>query len=140
MDDPYVDSRSSRRVWEDQPRGPFGVNEPLPKIVQLWKKQVNKVTNKPQELMHFAWQWNSAQRILESLPWSSTPMSGRSKLSRLVNVLTSLTADRGIALSTFEMSRNKTLLPFALELRAMDLTREVDNTAAQSVLRQVSNR
>ena len=36
MDDPNLDSRSSRRVWEDRPRGPFGVNEPLPKPVQLW--------------------------------------------------------------------------------------------------------
>jgi hypothetical protein len=67
MDDPNLDSRSSRRVWEDRPRGPFGVNELLPKPVQLWKDKVNKVTNKPQELLHFAWQRNSAQCILESL-------------------------------------------------------------------------
>jgi hypothetical protein len=67
MDDPYLDARSSRRVWEDRPRGPFEVNEPLPKPVQLWRDRTNKATNKPQELPHFGWQRKSAQRILESL-------------------------------------------------------------------------
>ena len=67
MDDPYLDARSSRRVWEDRPRGPFEVNEPLPKPVQLWKDRTNKTTNKPQELLHFGWQRNAAQRIFESL-------------------------------------------------------------------------
>jgi hypothetical protein len=132
MDDPYLDSRSSRRVWEDRPRGPFGVNESLPKPVQLWKEKVNKVTNKTQELLHFAWQRNSAQRILESLElhsyeWTVKAIKTRECLDKLDR--------RDIALSTFAMSRNKTLLPFARTLRAMDLTTEEDNTAA---LRQVA--
>ena len=68
MDDPYLDSRSSRGVWEERPRGPFEVNEPLPKPVHFWKASTNKSTNnKPQELLHFKWQWNAAQRVLESL-------------------------------------------------------------------------
>ena len=132
MDDPNLDSRSSRRVWEDRPRGPFGVNEPLPKPVQLWKDKVNKVTNKPQELLHFAWQRNSAQRILESLElhtyeWTVRAIKTRECLDKLDR--------RDIALSTFAMSRNKILMPAALELRAMDLMREEDDTAA---LRQVA--
>ena len=132
MDDPNLDSRSSRRVWEDRPRGPFGVNEPLPKPVQLWRDKVNKVTNKPQELLHFAWQRNSAQRILESLElhtyeWTVKAIKTRECLDKLDR--------RDIALSTFAMLRNKILTPAALELRAMDLMREEDNTA---VLRQVA--
>ncbi len=127
-----MDSRSSRRVWEDRPRGPFGVNEPVPKPVQLWKDKVNKVTNKPQELLHFTWQRNSAQRILESLElhtyeWTVRAIKTRECLDKLDR--------RDIALSTFAMSRNKILLPAAIELRAMDLMREEDNTAA---LRQVA--
>ena len=132
MDDPYLDSRSSRRVWEDRPRGPFGVNEPLPKPVQLWKDKVNKVTNKPQELLHFQWQRNSAQRILESLElhayeWTVKAIKTRECRDKLDR--------RDIALSTFAMSRNKTLITFALELRQLDLMRDEDNTAA---LRQVA--
>ncbi len=85
MDDPYLDSRSSRRVWEEMPRGPFEVNEPLPKPVQLRKSSTNKVTNKPQELLHFKWQRNAAQRVLEPLE--------ALELSRQENVLTSLTVE-----------------------------------------------
>jgi hypothetical protein len=45
---------------------------------------------------------------------------------------------RDIAVSTFAMSRNRpVLLPYALELRALDLTRETDDTAAlRSVARE----
>jgi hypothetical protein len=48
----------------ERPRGPFEVNEPLPKPVLLWRDRTNKAANKPQELLHFGWQRNSAQRIL----------------------------------------------------------------------------
>jgi hypothetical protein len=69
MNDPYLDSRSSRRVWEDRPRGPFEVNEPLPKpkagtAMEGPHKQNNQ---QAQELLHFGWQRNAAQRMLESL-------------------------------------------------------------------------
>ncbi len=64
-------------------RGPFEVNEPLPKPVQLWKASVNKATNKPQELLHFKWQRNAAQRVLESLELH--PMSGLSRQSKQEN-------------------------------------------------------
>ncbi len=70
MDDPYLNARSSRRVWENRSRGPFEVNESLPKPVQLWRDRTNKTTNKPQELLHFGWQRNSAQRILERITYS----------------------------------------------------------------------
>ena len=127
MDDHYLDSRSSRRVWEDRPRGPFGVNEPLPKPVQLWKERTNKSTNKQQELLHFGWQRNSAQRILESLElhsyeWTVRAIKTRECLDKQDR--------RDIAVSTFAMSRNKDLLPIALELRDLDLTRPEDDTAA----------
>jgi hypothetical protein len=93
---------------------------------------VNKVTKKPQELLHFAWQRNSAQRILESLElhtyeWTVKAIKTRECLDNLDR--------RDIALSTFAMSRSKNLMPTAIELRAMDLMREEDNTAA---LRQVA--
>ncbi len=79
---------------------------------------VNKVTNKPQELLHFAWQQNSAQRILESLElhtyeWTVRAIKTRECLDKLDR--------RDIALSTFAMSRSKNLMPADLELRAMDL-------------------
>ena len=88
MDDPYLDSRSSRRVWEERPRGPFEVNEPLPKPVQLWKSSTNKATNKPQELLHFKWQRNAAQRVLESLElhsyeWTVKAIKTRECLDKL---------------------------------------------------------
>ena len=128
MDDPYLDSRSSKRTWEDRPRGPFEVNEPLPKPVQLWRDRTNKATNKPQELLHFGWQRNSAQRILESLElhsyeWTVKAIKTRECLDKQDR--------RDIAVSTFAMSRNKpTILPAALELRTLDLSRETDDTAA----------
>ena len=126
MDDPYLDSRSSRRVWEERPRGPFEDNEPLPKPVQLWKKSTNKATNKPQELLHFKWQRNAAQRVLESLElhsyeWTVKAIKTRECLDKLDR--------RDIALSTFAMSRSKNINTAALELRALDLTRPEDNTA-----------
>jgi hypothetical protein len=125
MDDPYLDSRSSRRVWEERPRGPFEVNEPLPKPVQLWKASTNKTTNKPQELLHFKWQRNAAQRVLESLElhsyeWTVKAIKTRECLDKLDR--------RDVALSTFAMSRSKNLNTQALELRALDLTRAEDNT------------
>jgi hypothetical protein len=120
MDDPYLDSRSSRRVWEDRPRGPFEVNEPLPKPVQLWKDRTNKATNKPQKLLHFGWQRNAAQRIFESLElhsyeWTIKAIKTRECLDKQDR--------RDIALSTFAMSRSRTLLPSALALRALRETR-----------------
>jgi hypothetical protein len=132
MDDPYLDSRSSRRVWEDRPRGPFEVNEPLPKPVQLWKERTNRATNKQQELLHFGWQKNSAQRVLESLElhsyeWTIKAIKTRECLDKQDR--------RDIALSTFAMSRSKALLPSALDLRALDLTRDTDDTA---VLRAIA--
>lgn len=132
MDDPYLDSRSSRRVWEDRPRGPFEVNEPLPKPVQLWRDRTNKATNKQQELLHFGWQNNSAQRILESLElhsyeWTIKAIKTRECLDKQDR--------RDIALSTFAMSRSKALLPSALALRALDLMRDTDDTA---VLRAIA--
>jgi hypothetical protein len=125
MDDPYLDSRSSRRVWEERPRGPFEVNEPLPKPVQLWKSSTNKATNKPQELLHFKWQRNAAQRVLESLElhsyeWTVKAIKTRECLDKLDR--------RDIALSTFAMSRSKNLNAPALELRDLDLTRAEDDT------------
>ena len=127
MDDPYLDSRSSRRVWEERPRGPFEVNEPLPKPVpvQLWKASTNKSTNKPQELLHFKWQRNAAQRVLESLElhsceWTVKAIKTRECLDKLDR--------RDIALSTFAMSRSKNLNAPALELRDLDLTRAEDDT------------
>jgi hypothetical protein len=133
MDDHYLDSRSSRRVWEDRPRGPFEVNAPLPKPVQLWKDRTNKTTNKQRELLHFGWQRNSAQRILESLElhsyeWTVKAVRTRECLDKQDR--------RDIAVSTFAMSRNKNLLPVALGLRALDLTRPEDNTAEE--LRRVA--
>ena len=132
MDDPYLDSRSSRRVWEDRPRGPFEVNEPLPKPVQLWRDRTNKATNKQQELLHFGWQKNSAQRILESLElhsyeWTVKAIKTRECLDKQDR--------RDIALSTFAMSRSKALLPSAIALRALDLMRDTDDTA---VLRAIA--
>jgi hypothetical protein len=126
MDDPYLDSRSSRRVWEERPKGPFEVNEPLPKPVQLWKSSINKATNKPQELLHFKWQRNAAQRVLESLElhsyeWTVKAIKTRECLDKLDR--------RDIALSTFAMSRNKNLILVAMDLRALDVAREEDNTA-----------
>ena len=126
MDDPYLDSRSSRRVWEERPKGPFEVNEPLPKPVQLWKASTNKVTNKPQELLHFKWQRNAAQRVLESLElhsyeWTVRAIKTRECLDKLDR--------RDIALSTFAMSRTKNVNVPALDLRALDLVRPEDNTA-----------
>ena len=126
MDDPYLDSRSSRRVWEERPKGPFEVNEPLPKPVQLWKASTNKVTNKPQELLHFKWQRNAAQRVLESLElhsyeWTVKAIKTRECLDKLDR--------RDIALSTFAMSRTKNVNVPALDLRALDLMRPEDNTA-----------
>ncbi len=113
MDDPYLDSRSSRRVWEERPRGHFEVNEPLPKPVQLWKSSTNKATNKPQELLHFKWQRNAATRVLESLKlhsyeWTVKAIKTRECLDKLDR--------RDIALSTFAMSRNKSIRATALEL------------------------
>ncbi len=132
MDDHYFDSRSSRRVWEDRPRGPFGVNESLPKPVQLWKERTNKSTNKQQELLHFGWQRNSAQRILESLElhsyeWTVKAIKTRECLDKQDR--------RDIAVSTFAMSRNKDLFPVALVLRDLDLTRPEDNTAELRLIR-----
>ena len=126
MDDPYLDSRSSRRVWEERPRGPFEVNEPLPKPVQLWKSSTNKATNKPQELLHFKWQRNAAQRVLESLElhsyeWTVKAIKTRECLDKLDR--------RDIALSTFAMTRNKNINVPATELRNLDLARAEDNTA-----------
>ena len=137
MDDPYLDSRSSRRVWEDRPRGPFEVNEPLPKPVQLWKDRTNKTTNKAQELLHFGWQRNAAQRILESLElhsyeWTVKAIKTRECLDK---------QDRpDIALSTFAMSRSRTLLPSALALRALDLTRDTDDTAVKLTIAKTNTR
>jgi hypothetical protein len=126
MDDPYLDSRSSRRVWEERPRGPFDVNEPLPKPVQLWKSSANKSTNKPQELLHFKWQRNAATRVLESLElhsyeWTVKAIKTRECLDKLDR--------RDIALSTFAMSRSKNIVATAVELRALHLDRDEDNTA-----------
>ena len=126
MDDPYLDSRSSRRVWEERPRGPFDVNEPLPKPVQLWKSSTNKATNKPQKLLHFKWQRNAATRVFESLElhsyeWTVKAIKTRECLDKLDR--------RDIALSTFAMSRNKSIVAPALDLRALHLDREEDNTA-----------
>jgi hypothetical protein len=126
MDDPYLDARSSRRVWEDRPRGPFEVNEPLPKPVQLWRHRTNKATNKPQELLHFGWQRNSAQRILESLAlhsyeWIVKAIKTRECMDKQDR--------RDIAVSTFAMSRNRVLLPPALILQALTLARPEDDTA-----------
>ena len=137
MDDPFLDSRSSRRVWEDRPRGPFEVNEPLPKPVQLWKDRLNQKTNKPQELLHFGWQRNAAQRILESLElhsyeWTVKAIKTRECLDKQDR--------RDIALSAFAMSRNRTLLPSALVLRALDLTRDTDNTAVLLALAKTNTR
>ncbi len=125
MDDPYLDARSSRRVWEDRPRGPFEVNESLPKPVQLWRDQTNKSTNKPQELLHFGWQHNSAQRILESLElhsyeWTVKAIKTRECLDEQDR--------RDIAVSILAMSRNRPLLPLALILRALILARLEDDT------------
>jgi hypothetical protein len=47
---------------------------------------------------------------------------------------------RDIAVSTFAMSRNKTLLPFALELRGLDLTRPEDDTAALRTIARENTR
>ena len=138
MDDPFLDSRSSRRTWEDRPRGPFEVNEPLPKPVQLWRDRTNKATNKPQELLHFGWQRNSAQRILESLElhsyeWTVKAIKTRECLDKQDR--------RDIAVSTFAMSRNKPeLLPLSLDLRALDLTRETDDTALKRAVAKENTR
>jgi hypothetical protein len=126
MDEPYLDASSSRRVWEDRPRGPFEVNEPLPKPVQLWRDRTNKAANKPQELLHFGWQRNLAQRILESLElysyeWTVKAIKTRECLDK---------QDRqDIAVSTFAMSRNRPLLLSALILRALTLARPEGHTA-----------
>jgi hypothetical protein len=93
----------------------------------FWKEKVNKVINKTQELLHFAWQRTSVQTILESLELHS--YDGTVKAIKTRECLDKLDR-RDIALSTFAMSRNKTLLPFARTLRAMKLTTEDDNTAA----------
>ena len=127
MDDPYLDSRSSRRVWEERPRGPFAVNEPLPKAVQLWKSSINQATNKPQELLHFKWQRNAAQRVLESLELHSYEWTVRAIKTKR-ECLDKLDR-RDVALSTFAMSRSKNINTAALELRGLDLTRPEDNTA-----------
>ncbi len=87
----------------------------------------NKTTNKQQELLHFGWQRNSAQRILESLElhsyeWTVKAIKTRECLDKQDR--------RDIAVSTFAMSRNKDLLPVALELRDLDPTRPEDDTAA----------
>ena len=138
MDDHYLDSKSSRRVWEDRPRGPFEVNEPLPKPVQLWKERTNLATNKQQELLHFGWQRNSAQRILESLElhsyeWTVRAIKTRECLDKQDR--------RDIAVSTFAMSRNKDLLLLvALELRDLDLTRPEDNTAELRLIAKANTR
>jgi hypothetical protein len=126
MDDPYLDARSSRRVWEDRPRGPFEVNEPLPKPVQLWRDRTNKTTHKPQELLHFGWQRNSAQRILESLElhsyeWTVKAIKTRECLDKQDR--------RDVAVWTFAMSRNRPLLPAALVLIALTLARAAEDTA-----------
>jgi hypothetical protein len=127
MDDPYLDSRSSRRVWEERPRGPFEANEPLPKPVQLWKSSTNKATNKPQELLHFKWQRNAAQRVLESLELHSYEWTVKAIKTRECSL--DKLDRRDIALSTFAMSRSKNINAAALELRALDLTRPEDDTA-----------
>ena len=137
MDDHYLDSKSSRRVWEDRPRGPFEVNEPLPKPVQLWKERTNLATNKKQELLHFGWQRNSAQRILESLElhsyeWTVRAIKTRECLDKQDR--------RDIAVSTFAMSRNKDLLLVALEIRDLDLTRPEDNTAELRLIAKANTR
>jgi hypothetical protein len=137
MDDPYLDSRSSRRVWEDRPRGPFEVNEPLPKPVQLWKDRTNKTTNKAQELLHFGWQRNAAQRILESLElhsyeWTVKAIKTRECLDKQDR--------RDIALLTFAMSRSRMLLPSAIALRALDLTRDTDDTAVKLAIAKTNTR
>ncbi len=126
MDDPYLDSRRSRRVWEGRSKGPFEVNEPLPKPVRLWKSSINKATNKPQELLHFKWQRNAAQRVLQSLKlhsyeWTVKVVKTREYLDKLDR--------RDTALSTFAMSRNKNLILIAMNLRALDAARDEDNTA-----------
>jgi hypothetical protein len=126
MDDPYLDARSSRRVWEDRLRGPFEVNEPLPKPVHLWRDKTNKTTSKPQELLHFGWQRNSAQRILESLElhsyeWTVKAIKTRECLDKQDR--------RDITVSTFAMPRNRSLLPSALILRALTLARLEEDTA-----------
>jgi hypothetical protein len=108
MDDPYPDSRSSRRVWEDRPRGPFEVNEPLPKPVQLWNDRTNKTINKPQELLHFGWQRNAAQRILESLELHSYEWTVKAITIKTRECLDKQDR-RDIGLSTFAMSRSRTI-------------------------------
>ncbi len=125
MDDPYLDSRSSRRVWEKRPRGPFNVNEPLPKPVQFWKSSTNKTTNKPQELLHFKWQRNAATRVLESLELHSYECTVKAIKTR--ECLDKLDR-RDIALSTFAMSRSKNIVATSVELQGLRLEREEDNT------------
>ena len=137
MDDHYLESKSSRRVWEDRPRGPFEVNEPLPKPVQLWRDRINKATNKQQELLHFGWQRNSARRILESLElhsyeWTVKAIKTRECLDKQDR--------RDIAVSTFAMSRHKNLLPVTLMLRSLDLTRPEDDTAALRLIARENTR
>ena len=75
--------------------------------------------------MHFKWQRNAAQRVLESLElhsyeWTVKAIKTRECLDKLDR--------RDIALSTFAMSRSKNLNAPALELRDLDLTRAEDDT------------
>jgi hypothetical protein len=116
MDDSYLDSRRSRRVWEERPRGPFEVNEPLRKPVQLWKSSTNKANNKPQERLHFKWQErNAAQRVLDSQELHSYEWTVKAIKTRK-------------CLDKFDHQDKNINVP-ALELRNLDLARAEDNTA-----------
>jgi hypothetical protein len=76
--------------------------------------------------LHFKWQRNAAQRVLESLElhsyeWTVKAIKTRECLDKLHR--------RDIALSTFAMSRNKNLILVAMDLHALDVARDEDNTA-----------
>jgi hypothetical protein len=70
--------------------------------------------------------------------WSCTLTIGQSRILRPASALINRTVVTLLSFSTIAMSRNKpALLPYAIELRALDLTREADNTAAlHSVVRE----
>ncbi len=79
-----------------------------------WRDRTNKATNKPQELLHFGWQRNPAQRIRESLELHSYERTVKAIKTR---ECLDKQDRRDIAVSTFAMSRNK---PTTLELRTLD--------------------
>ncbi len=87
--------------------------------------------------MHFGWQRNAAQRIFESLElhsyeWTVKAIKTRECLDKQDR--------RDIALSTFAMSRSRTLLPSAIALRALDLTRDTDDTAVLLAIAKTNTR